>query len=328
MGRILKRIGVGAATLVAAFVLALAIATLQPPSDPSWGVTFSPRYARSLGLDAGEAYHWMVGDLGVKHMRFPLYWDEIERTSGTYDFSDVDWYLWDAASHGIEVTLVVGQRSPRWPECHIPSWVPDNASGRNAALLDYVRAATIHFKDHPAIVRWQVENEPFFSAFGRCPPMDPNILEAEISLARSTGKPVQLTASGELEFWTPSARRADVLGVSLYRKSWNQWTGYVSYPLPPAFYRLRSWVVRPFVRDVVISELQAEPWFPDLSLALDPAQGAALFVAQDIKDHAAFAAKTGVPEAYFWGVEWWYFMRQHGDPTYWDAARAVFKTVP
>lgn len=323
MGRILKRIGVGAAILVAACALALAVATLQPPSDPAWGVTFSPRYARSLGLDAGETYHWLVGDLGVKRLRFPLYWDDIERTPGTYDFSDADWYLWDAASHGVQVTLVVGQRSPRWPECHIPAWVSGSDAGRHAALLDYVRAATAHFKDDPAVVRWQVENEPFFSLFGVCPQTDPDVLDAEVALARGTGKPVQLTASGELESWLPAARRADVLGVSLYRKSWNQWTGYVSYPLPPAFYRLRSWAVAPFVPAVVVSELQAEPWFPDLSLALDPTQALPLFTPQDLADNAAFARKTGATEAYFWGAEWWYFMKQHGHPEYWEAAKTI-----
>lgn len=323
----LKRILQAVAALVAVLVLALLVAALQPSSVPVWGVTFSPRHARWLGLDAGEAYHWIIGDLGVKHIRFPLYWDEIEQTQGVYDFSDVDWYLWDAASHGAEITLVVGQRSPRWPECHIPGWVSSNAAGRHAALLNYVRAATDHFSHQPAVVRWQVENEPFFTMFGECPPVDADVLDAEIALVRGTGKPVQLTASGELESWVPPGRRADILGVSLYRTSWNQWMGYVAYPLPAAFYRLRSWLVRPFVDTVVISELQAEPWFTDLSFALDPAQGAALFAAQDIQDNAAFAAKTGLSEAYFWGVEWWYFMKQHGHPEYWKTAKELI-TAP
>lgn len=324
MGRILKRIGVGAATLVAAFALALAAAALYPPSTPAWGVTFSPRYARLLGLDAGEAYHWMLGDLDVKRLRFPLYWDEVEKTPGVYDFSDAEWYLWDAASRGVDVTLVVGQRAPRWPECHIPAWVSNNASGRHAALLAYVAAATERFKDHPAVVRWQVENEPFFTLFGVCPPTDTDVLDAEVALARGTGKPVQLTASGELESWIPSGRRADVLGVSLYRTSWDQWMGHVQYPVPAAFYRLRSWLVRPFADTAVISELQAEPWFPDLAFVTDQAMGRELFSAEDLRANAAYARRTGFPEAYFWGAEWWYFMKQHGFPEYWDAAREIF----
>ncbi len=322
----LKRIGQAAAALVAALALVLAIAALQPPSDPAWGVTFSPRYARQLGLDAGEAYHWVLGDLGVKRIRLPLYWDEIERTPGVYDFSDVEWYLWDAASRGVEVTLVVGQRSPRWPECHIPAWVSPNDAGRHAALLRYVQAVTAHLKDHPAVVRWQVENEPFFSMFGVCPQTDPDVLDAEVALARGTGKPVQLTASGELESWVPSGRRADLLGVSLYRKSWNQWTGHVDYALPAAFYRLRTWLIRPFVESVVISELQAEPWFPDLAFLQDAEMGRNLFSADDLRANAAYARKTGMPEAYFWGAEWWYFMKKQGDPSYWDAAKQLFAT--
>lgn len=327
MMNVFKRILQAVAVFVAVLVLALVVAALQPPSDPAWGVTFSPRYARQLGLDAGETFHWMLGDLGVKRVRFPLYWDEIERTPGVYDFSDAEWYLWDAASRGVEVTLVVGQRSPRWPECHIPTWVGDNASGRHAALLAYVQAVTTQFKDHPAVARWQIENEPFFSLFGICPETDTDVLDAEVALARGTGKPVQLTASGELESWVPSGKRADVLGVSLYRTSWNQWMGYVRYPLPAAFYRLRSWMIRPVVDQVVVSELQAEPWFPDLGFVTDVEMGAGLFSAQDLRDHATYVQRTGVSEAYFWGVEWWYFMKQHGHAEYWDAARTLF-TAP
>ncbi len=303
------------------------LASLLPKPHPAWGVTFSPRYARFLGLDAGEAYHWIIGDLGVKRLRLPLYWDDIERKPGVDDFSEADWYLWDAQAHGVDVTLVIGERSPRWPECHIPLWLAHDATTRDKALLAYVKRATEHFKDAPAVKRWQVENEPFFSAFGLCPDMSRALLDEELAVVRQADptRPIQLTASGELEFWLPLARRADILGISVYRESWNKRFGYIHYPVPAAFYRLRALFVKPFISRVIISELQAEPWFPDIFDIGNVRDHYDLFTADDFKANAAYASKMGLSEADFWGVEWWYAMKKAGDARLWDAAKEMFK---
>ncbi len=324
-----KRIGVALAAAAGGVLVlaagALVVASFFPSSAPRWGVTFSPDYARQLGLDAGAAYHAMLDDLGVRAIRFPLYWDDVERTQGVYDWTDADWYLWDAGHRGLDVTLVVGARVPRWPECHIPAWArglpPEEME---AALLQYVAAAAERFKDHPAVARWQVENEPGFTWFGDCPPMPRRVLDAELAAVRAVAaQPVQLTASGELQAWAGLARRADVLGVSMYRRSWNPFFGFITYPVPPSFYRVRAWLVRPFVEHVVVSELQAEPWFAGGEDPRDPAF-AERFTPRDLAANAAYARRTGLPEAYLWGVEWWYLLKEQGRPELWEAAKELF----
>lgn len=321
----IKKIGLVFVVLAVLFGAALLWNTFQPPSEPRWGITFSPKYVRYLGLDAGKAYHAILDDLKVQSIRLPLYWDEIEKTQGTYDFKDVDWYMWDAEKRGLSVTLVIGARSPRWPECHIPGWANLSTATRDRALLAYVEATVNHFKDSSALFRWQVENEPDFGLFGECPPFDRDVFQKELDLVRRLDdRPVQLTVSGEMQSWIPVDPKADVLGVSLYRTTWNRWTGYFTYPWPPAFYRLQAWAASFFVDRVIISELQAEPWFTDTEQARDANMGSVLFTADDLKANAEFARKTGLPEAYFWGAEWWYFMKLHGHPGVWEAAKDIF----
>ena len=131
--------------IVGLIVLLFVWAAVQPTSNPTWGVTFSPDYARYLGLDAGQAYHAVLDDLNARAIRLPLYWDEIEKTPGKYDWSDIDWYVWDAAQHHVAITLVLGERTSRWPECRIPAWASTD-DVRNKALVAYVGAAVDHFK--------------------------------------------------------------------------------------------------------------------------------------------------------------------------------------
>src|SRR5258708_439430 len=42
------------------------------------GVTFSPDYARALGLDPKPTMQAMVSDLGVRRFRLVSYWNDIE----------------------------------------------------------------------------------------------------------------------------------------------------------------------------------------------------------------------------------------------------------
>lgn len=94
----------------------------EPREDVRFGVTFSSRFARDLGLDAPETLRALFEDLGVRRVRIPVYWDMVERERGTFDFSDIDWQLDMARQYGAEVILAVGQKVPRWPECFVPTW--------------------------------------------------------------------------------------------------------------------------------------------------------------------------------------------------------------
>ena len=297
----------------------------RPLPTPELGVTFSTVYARSLGEDPDAVFSALLDNLKVRHFRLPLYWSDIEKSEGKYDWSAYDQLVNAADAHGASLTIAVGMKVPRWPECFVPDWAETkNPPAFEKSLLAFMSEAVHRYDDHRSVVRWQVENEPLFP-FGVCDRPDLSRLAHEIELVHGlSDKPIQMTASGELESWALVAVPADVLGVSMYRTTWNDFWGYSRYPIPPIFYAARAALVSPFVTKTVVSEMQAEPWFfaPIDSRPLDA--WAAAFTAEDLKDNYVFAARTGLPEASLWGAEWWYHLKRNGHPELWDTARELF----
>ena len=150
--------------------------------------------------------------------------------------------------------------------------------------------------------------------------MDTALLEEEVRLVKSTdpNRPVMITDAGELGLWTKAAGYGDVLGTTLYRIVWNPVIGKFEHFLPPAFYTWRAWLVEKLfcVKDVIIAELQAEPWaVNNASLSNTPFDGQAKNLNLDeIKNILDFAKKTGLKDAYLWGPEWWYYRELNCDP--------------
>ncbi|OGL98407.1 hypothetical protein A2304_01785 [Candidatus Uhrbacteria bacterium RIFOXYB2_FULL_57_15] len=311
---------------IVAILLAIVFLETRPHARPRLGVTFSSVYARQLGLDPREVFTALLDDVGVRHFRIPVYWSETEPLEGEFHWDDVDWMMDEAAARGAQVTLVIGHKVPRWPECYIPDWAETGTYPFDREkLLVFMGAAVERYREEPALERWQVENEPYLP-FGVCPEATKENIDGEVELVRSLDdRPIIMTASGELQRWGLTARQSDVLGISVYRITWNRAVGYIRYPLPPWFYRLRARLVRPATDAVIISELQAEPWFPEAIGNRSPSEWAKEFTADDLRANVLFAAQTGMPEVDLWGAEWWYFLLKNDEPELWEEAVRVFR---
>lgn len=317
-----------AAAIVGGLIIFFFLASRRPAvqADPKkFGVTFSTKYAAEIGIDWKAAYLAVLDELGARKLRIPVYWDEVEKSRGEFDGSEVDWMLEQAASRGAEVTLVIGRKTPRWPECHVPGWAKGlTPAEQNERVLKLVEEEVRRFGAFPAVRRWQVENEPLFH-FGVCPPPDRKFLKAEVALVRSLdSRPVMLTDSGELSSWLGTAGLADVLGISLYRTVWNKYVGFWYWPLSSGYYAERILLVSPLVKRVIISELQAEPWFSKPFIETPLEEQYASMDPERFRSNVEFAERTGVSEIYLWGAEWWYWLRWRGDPAFWDAAKKLF----
>ena len=287
-----------------------------------YGVTFSQPYAKYLGLNWKEVFIATLDDLKIQNYRLVAYWNLIEPGPGVYDFKDLDWQINEVQKRGGNVVLALGLRVPRWPECHVPTWAVNLPKEQLlAASSDFIDAVVKHYAGNKTIITWQVENEPFLNVFGQCQNQSVELVAKKVANVKAISKlPVAITDSGELGPWLPTAKLTDTLGVSMYRRVQQPIIGYINYPLPPLFYAARAWLVKRFVSNinVYISELQLEPWINGGIIDASIAKQKEAFPEKSVDNFIKYARKTGLDPIYFWGVEWWYYMKEKGEVNYWN----------
>lgn len=294
--------------------------------DAVLGATFSKSYAEHLGLDWKETYTAALDDLGLRHLRIPAYWDDIQPSPTKYDFANIDWQIDEAAKRKATVILAVGRKLPRWPECHVPGWAKEmDETEIRKKILVMLETTVKRYRNDPAIVAWQVENEPFFS-FGLCPEPDRAFLKQEIAVVRSIdNRPIMVTESGELSTWLNAASVGDILGISTYRVVWNRYIGYFFWPITPRYYTGRIEAVRSLVDKIVVSELQAEPWIVGSIESQPIDEQLKIMNPERLDDNISFARRIGLSEIYLWGIEWWYWLKSRGQPEMWEAGKSIIR---
>lgn len=300
-----------------------------PEDELEFGVTFSKIYAEELGLDWREAYLATLDELGVRRIRIPIYWSEVEPENDAFTFEDTDFLVEEAAKRNAEIILAVGQKLPRWPECHIPEWVTDE--NRKNELLEYIGRAVSRYQYIPNIKYWQVENEPFLAGFGVCPKKDTDLLDKEIALVKSLDeRPVLITDSGELGDWVRARRRGDIFGTTMYRDVWFRRTFRFRYPLPPTWFVFKDAVSKAIAGEnaaekTIVVEMQAEAWGKDPIPFLTLEEQLKYMSFEDFKENIAYARRAQIPEIYLWGAEWWYALKvNEGRPEFWEYAKELF----
>jgi len=298
----------------------------------SFGVSYSPVFARSLGIDWQKAYVDILDGLQVKKVRLASYWDQVEKEKGKYDFSETDWLVSEAQKRNVKVILAYGIKVPRWPECFIPSFYMNDKTERERALLQYEYALIERYKNFDNIEMWQAENEPFL-AFGSCPAqaIDGDLVSREVAQTKllDPTRPVMVTDSGELSLWLKAAKRADVFGTTLYRTIYKPQLGYFNYPLGPNFFRTKALFIRLFAnqKNIIISELQGEPWGPQWLSDMSLDEQYKSMSPQKLEDIADYARKTNFSESYLWGAEWWYWLKTtQNHPEMWDTAKKIINS--
>ncbi len=294
-----------------------------------YGVTFSKDFAIHLGLDWKETYLALLDDVKVKNLRIPSYWTEVEMQKNNYNFKDLDWQIDEAGSRNAKIILTVGQKQPRWPECHIPEWAKNlDKAEKEKELLEMIGMIVERYRENKAIARWQVENEPFLP-FGDCPAFDDDFLDREIELVRSldNSRPIVISDSGELGTWYSAGKKADILGTTLYRIVWDKHLGYVKYPISSFAYRIKAAIIMLLtgVQKIIIVELQAEPWGPKMIIETPLEEQYRSMGLDQFKNNIEYVKKVEFSEAYLWGAEWWYWLKtKQNDDRIWNEARNIF----
>ncbi len=304
-----------------------------PPNDKiTWGVTFSEQMSKHFGLNWKENLDAIITDLKPKAIRLIAYWDDIEAVKGKFDYSDLDWQMNETRKAGVPTILVVGQRVPRWPECHFPAWadVNNEPDAVHAELMNFVTKTVERYKDYSNLAYWQVENEPCL-IFGECPKTDANLLMNEVAKVKEIDPKAKifLTDGGEFGDWYRASKLADAFGPTLYRKVNTRLFGYITWPLTPQIYPLRRDMTRALTgkknQEFVISELGLEPWMVKQIYEVSSTTQFGFFNETDFKNVVSFGRQTGYTTFYTWGAEWWYWLKTTQNyPSFWNMAKELF----
>lgn len=305
-----------------------------PTADTAYGFTWSTTYARTLGLDPDTGLETALRDLRPDRIRVPAYWKEIEAERGTYDFSALDRQLDIAARYETPVILAIGSRVPRWPECWEPDWAArlSDVGERYDVQLAYLKTLYERYKDHPAVMAWQVENEAFFDYYAACPGLTRGIVLDEMRYVRAQeatreiSRPVYTGDSGEWSLWVGFAGETDGVGVSVYRAVATKYFGTLRHwYITPMLYWRKAQLLGPFVGKVYISEMQMEPWTLRAIQETPLEDQFKTFDKNQMRANFEYATQLGLPAVDFWGVEWWLWMKEtQGHPEFWEKGKAFF----
>ena len=325
------------------------------------GVSFSPRRAAYLGLDPHQAFTRLLA-MHFRVMRLSTYWDEVDQSG----YDQLDWMMNEAKRAQQPIVLTVGMKALGWPEFFIPaSAVP--ASGLNqgqdvasdsslrASVLAFVNDTVLRYRDNPALVAWQIENEPFNRAGPQRLWIDAEFLRDEMTSVRqldSRHRPLIVNAFSHfnLLFDQASARqgfdlrqwlgfdadsaerdglaamnRGDVLGLDVYTAIGYQFLGqdhmsHADADWPDRLARVRD-LAKQQSKQAWITEAQAEPWESSSSTPANPKSTSP----QAIRSIFANLKDAGFTTVLFWGSEYWLWQEDHGDSRWTDTVKTILR---
>jgi hypothetical protein len=294
------------------------------------GVSFSVKCARDFSLEPLHCLQWLLEEIGVRRFRLMSYWDQLEPVQGQFDWQQLDSQFAMIEKYQGEVTLSVGLRQPRYPECHPPDWLQYLSSvQKDQSLMLYLSEVVKRYKRQPVLHSWQLENEALNRGIGECTDYNRQRLRYEYKILKSLDAkhPVVMTLSNT--FGLPVRKPTpDVFATTYYKIQYNN-NAYRESFLPPWFYRHRALVIGWITgKPSFIHELQAEPWGPRGNPELSIEEQNHSMNAEQLIKCFNEAKQTGLYPIDFWGAEWWYWrLVKHGDPSLGKAAKAIFANL-
>lgn len=336
---------------------------------PQYGVTYSFEQAGWYGLDPKQAYLQLLDEFDFKWVRLPFFWDQMTQLRQGYDgqvnydyvfnsrFDDLEFAIEEADKRGVKVIVVLGAKTPYYPEFHLPANVrskirfgdrltADHPIAKD--LLDVDRAVVKKLSVYDNIIYWQVENEPLIGNVNRLK-IEPSLIAAEVDVVRNVDfkkRPIILNhaATG---FYDKSwkdllliLKPDDVFAVNAFFKTKGTdlfsaklagreihilWPDHLVWPvhswmfLSPNFDAIKKEVEETGFRFWVL-EMQAEPYIKKLDEAVDPLLS---FESADIAVAERFLRSYQIESVGLWGAHFWQYRESLGDDSWMRTVKAI-----
>jgi len=313
--------------IVVSFVLMIRFWLLNHNRQEQIGVSFSQVQAERYGSDWQKNFTSLMDELGFRHIRIAAYWDRLEPQPDVYDFSQTDYLVNEASKRGAKLTMVIGQKSLRVPECYYPAWLDKtNSEAVHAESLKMLEAVVNRYKNNPTIEKWQLENEFLLKSFGDCPAQNLNSkdYQAEYNLVKSldSSRPIVITQSNQNGF-PVRLPYGNIFGFSMYRWVWSPF-GYFRYPQTGLYFWWKAAIINLYTRsEIKIHELQAEAWGKVGNENLNPQEAFATMNPKILYENIEYARQSQIREIDLWGSEWWYWLKENGHPGMWEAVKTI-----
>lgn len=293
------------------------------------GATYSHREIGWLKLDPAASLATTL-DLNFDILRLGVYWDESQPTKAKFDFSAIKTALDQCQARQQAVMVSVGMKAPRWPEYYLPNWLKvESVEETEQPVLAFIEKAVTELKDYDCIKIWQVENEPLDPSGLKQWAIPVELLAKEVALVRSLDKrPIHINLWGDNVVksakYDIAASLADTVGIDIYYHqpaeegyhgpnfNWNQFM----------IWRLRKLFSLQH-KPLYITELQAEPWEHNNDLKFGPNPGS--INSEYVRKNFQQAKRLRPQAIFFWGLEYWLWRAQQGNPDLLDTVKDILK---
>jgi hypothetical protein len=159
---------------LAALALLLGSEAWPPAKHPAplVGFSYSPLTSQALNRAPAQDLATLLAATDPDLVRLPIYWESVEPTPETLDFSSVDDLIAVVEEHDqvtsrpTRVVLTIGARNFLYPELHEPAWAAPRSQPQlndlqsEAAYRAYFDGSLLRYRSSPLLYAWQVENEP------------------------------------------------------------------------------------------------------------------------------------------------------------------------
>jgi hypothetical protein len=308
------------------------------------GTSFAKWRAEALGLDYQDAFQRICA-MRLPVVRLSASWREVAQFGYRY----LDWLLGEADRVRQPVLLTLGMKALGWPEFYLPEGFDPQDAAVQQHAIGHVREVTRRYRGNPALVGWQIENEPFNRSGPHAWSIPRRLVRAEARAVRwlDAQRPILVTTfahfdealnrsssrheskwkrrlglavSAEREALSV-LRRGDILGLDVYPSiGWLDEGGQeqVAHASRDQLSEVARWqrIATEQGKRLWVTEAQAEPWEARRRTHGDPVS----IQPQGMVELVARLVAVGVETILLWGSEYWLWRADNGDPRWIEAA--------